>query len=190
MTDYNQMDRELSWDDAIEKEGGDFIVLPAGTYPFRVTKFTRGRFAGSDKMPACPKAELELTIFSQEHGEVTIFESLLLHTKTEWKLSEFFISIGQKRKGEKVQMNWQAVIGSQGVCELEVNKYVNKNGKESENNRVEKYLEPTGPQPQYQAPAAQPAPQTYQAPQPPAQPQYQTPFPTAPNQGGFTPGSF
>ena len=105
MTDYNQMDRELSWDDAIEKEGGDFIVLPAGTYPFRVTKFTRGRFAGSDKMPACPKAELELTIFSQEHGEVTIFESLLLHTKTEWKLSEFFISIGQKRKGEKVQMN-------------------------------------------------------------------------------------
>ena len=194
MTEYNnqQIERELSWDDVIENEGGGFVVLPAGKYPFRVTKFTRGRFNGSEKMPACPKAELELSVYSQEHGEVTIFESLLLHTKTEWKLSEFFLSVGQKRKGEKVTMNWQAVIGAQGMCELEVNKYNDKQGNPRENNRVKEYLEPTAPatpQPNYQAPQAQP----YAAPQntapfptqaPPAQP-----FP-AQGQGGFTPGAF
>lgn len=199
MTEYNQnFERELGWDDEIEKEGGDFITLPAGKYRFRVDKFTRGRFAGSDKMPACPRAELDITIFSPEHGEQTIKESLLLHTKTEWKLSEFFISIGQKRIGEKVKMNWGMVIGSQGTCELEINKYVDKNGNQRENNRVKSFLEPEvqtqqqpqtnyqTPQQQYQQPAAQPA-----------QPQqnYQAPFPTqqAPQQpqaGGFVPGSF
>lgn len=194
MTEYNnqQIERELSWDDVIEKEGGSMIVLPAGKYPFRVSKFTRGRFTGSEKMPACPKAELELTVYSQEHGEVTIFESLLLHTKTEWKLSEFFLAVGQKRKGEKVSMNWQAVIGAQGLCELEINKYTDKQGNPRENNRVKEYIEPEAtpaPQAAYQAPT-----QAYQAP-----PTTQTPFPTAPQQnqsfpapgqGGFTPGAF
>lgn len=195
MTEY--MERELGWDDEIEKEGGDFPLLPAGEYNFRVTGFKRGRFDGSDKMPACPRAEIELTIQSPEHGEVTVFESLLLHQKTEWKLSEFFISIGQKKKGEKVKMNWQAVIGSQGRCELEINKYVSK-GKERENNRVSKFLEPSAQpqQPAYQQPPAQP---NYQPAPAAAQPQQpfptqQAPFPQqpqgAPQQGGFTPGSF
>lgn len=198
MTEYNQnFDRELGWDDEIEKEGGDFIVLPAGNYQFRIDSFTRGRFAGSDKMPACNRAELDITLFSPEHGETTIKESLLLHTKTEWKLSEFFISLGQKRTGEKVRMNWGMVIGATGMAEIEINKYKDKNGNERENNRVKKFLEPTSaphqqqtnyqaPQQQYQQPVAQPT-----------QPQqnYQAPFPTqqAPQQpqaGGFTPGSF
>lgn len=203
MTEYNQnFDRELGWDDEIEKEGGDFIILPAGTYPFKIESFTRGRFAGSEKMPACNRAELEITIYSPEHGEVTIKESLLLHSKTEWKLSEFFISIGQKRTGEKVRMNWGMVIGATGMAEIEVNKYTDKNGNERENNRVKKFLEPENApqqQPSYQAPvnqnyqqkAQQPA---YQPPQQqPSQPNYQQPFPTntPPVQpGGYQPGSF
>lgn len=204
MTEYNQnFERELGWDDEIEKEGGDFIILPAGTYQFRIDSFTRGRFAGSEKMPACPRAELDITIFSPEHGETTIKESLLLHTKTEWKLSEFFIPIGQKRTGEKVKMNWGMVIGAQGTCELEVNKYTDKNGNQRENNRVKAFMEPSTPTPAqtgYQAPPTQPnAYQPPQAPQAPAQGQPQQPFqppfqagaPQPPAQpGGFTPGSF
>lgn len=192
MTEYNQnFERELGWDDEIEKEGGDFIVLPAGKYQFRIDSFTRGRFAGSEKMPACNRAELEITVFSSEHGETTIKESLLLHSKTEWKLSEFFISIGQKRTGEKVRMNWGMVVGATGMAEIEVNKYTDKNGNNRENNRVKSFLEPTvAPQQQatYQAPTVQ-----YQQPAQPQQP-YQAPFPTAapqqPQAGGFTPGSF
>ena len=44
-----QVERELGWDDEIEKDGGSFILLPAGDYNFTVAKFERGRFQGSDK---------------------------------------------------------------------------------------------------------------------------------------------
>lgn len=191
-------ERELSWDDEIEKDGGDFILLPAGDYFFTVTKFERGRFAGSAKMPACNQAKLELTIDHPEHGKVVIFNNLFLHTKTEGLLSNFFAGIGQKKKGEKLRMNWQTVIGSRGKFELNINKFIGNDGEERTNNQVKKFYPyeeafPGGQaQGGYQAPA-----QTYQQPtqqtfQQPAQ-QQQTPFPsnTAPQQppgGGWTPG--
>ena len=112
----NDMEREFGWDDVIEKDGGDFVLLPEGDYNFTVTKFERGRFNGSDKMPACNQAKLELTIHSLEYGDVTVFHTLFLHTKTEGLLSNFFAGIGQKKKGERARMNWNAVVGSRGKC--------------------------------------------------------------------------
>lgn len=184
-------ERELNWDDEIEKDGSDFIILPAGDYNFTVTKFERGRFAGSAKMPPCNQAKLELTIHSPEHGDVVVFHNLFLHTKTEGFLSAFFAGIGQKKKGEKLRMNWNTVIGSKGKLQLEVNKFVGNDGKELTNNQVKKFYpyeeafgqqQPTQ-QTGYQQPNYQQ--QTYQQ-----QPQQQAPFPTGNQQGGFTPGQF
>ena len=168
------------WDDEIEKDGGDFILLPAGDYNFTVTKFERGRFTGSTKMPACNQAKLELTVQSPEHGDVVIFHNLLLHTKTEGLLSAFFAGIGQKKKGERLRMNWNTVIGSKGKLQLEINKFTGKDGTEKTNNQVKKfysYEEVFGQQHQ------QNQQQTYQQ-------QQQTPFPTNNQQGGFVPGKF
>ncbi|MDT2173231.1 hypothetical protein P7H02_20090, partial [Paenibacillus larvae] len=67
------IERELGWDDTIEKDGGEFVLLPEGDYNFTVTKFERGRFAGSAKMPACNQAKLELMVHSSEHGDVVVF---------------------------------------------------------------------------------------------------------------------
>lgn len=176
-------ERELSWDDEIEKDGSDFIVLPEGDYNFTVTKFERGRFAGSAKMPACNQAKLELTVHSPEHGDVVIFHNLFLHTKTEGLLSAFFSGIGQKKKGEKLRMNWNTVIGSKGKLKLEINKFIGNDGQERTNNQVKKFYPyedvfgQQNQQPGYQQ-------QTYQQ-------QQQTPFPTNnQQQGGFTPGKF
>lgn len=192
-------ERELGWDDEIEKEGGNFVLLPQGDYNFTVAKFERGRFQGSDKMPPCNQAKLELTVHSPEHGDVTIFHNLMLHTKTEGFLSNFFTGIGQKKKGEKLRMNWSTVVGSKGRCKVIENKYMSK-GEERVNNQIdtfypyEEYLKYSGGnqqqvqgQPQQQGYQQQ----TYQ--QPPQQPTYQqqqTPFPTNNQQGGFTPGQF
>ncbi|MGG0757906.1 hypothetical protein, partial [Brevibacillus laterosporus] len=134
----SQIDRELSWDDEIQKDGGEFILLPAGDYNFTVTKFERGRFAGSEKMPACNQAKLELKIHSPEHGDVVIFHNLFLHTKTEGLLSNFFAGIGQKKKGEKLRMNWHMVVGSKGRLKLEVRNYTH-NGEERSNNQVKNF---------------------------------------------------
>jgi len=179
-----QQEKELGWDDEIEKDGGDFTLLPEGDYEFTVGKFERARFQGSSKMPACNRAKLELTVHSPEHGDVMVFHNLFLHTKTEGLLSNFFSGIGQKKKGEKLRMNWNAVTGSKGKLKLEINKFTGRDGNERTNNQVKKF---------YSYEEAFPQGQTQQ--QPPQQMQNQTPFPTGQTQppaqqGGFTPGQF
>jgi hypothetical protein len=166
----SNLERELNWDDEIQKDGGEFIVLPAGDYNFTVTKFERGRFAGSDKMPACNQAKLELTVHSPQHGDVVIFHNLFLHTKTEGLLSNFFAGIGQKKKGEPLRMNWQTVIGSKGRLKLEINTFKGRDGEDRTNNQVKTfhpYDEVSGQRQQNQAP-----------------------FPTGTQNTGFTPGQF
>ncbi|EOR24997.1 phage protein [Niallia nealsonii AAU1] len=187
-------ERELSWDDEIEKDGSDFIVLPEGDYDFTVTKFERARFAGSAKMPPCNQAKLELTVHSPEHGDVIIFHNLFLHTKTEGLLSAFFAGIGQKKKGEKLRMNWNTVIGSKGKLKLEINKFIGNDGNEKTNNQVKKfypYEEVFGQQPNQQPNQSAYQQPNYQQPNYQQSQQQQTPFPTNnPQQGGFTPGQF
>ncbi|MHA6258330.1 hypothetical protein ACXYMX_00325 [Sporosarcina sp. CAU 1771] len=188
-------EREYQWDDTIQKDGPVFKLLPAGEYNFTVEKFERRRFAGSTKLPACNEAFLTIHIDGGEHGQTSVLHSLYLHSVTEGFLSAFFSSIGQKKEGEAVRMNWGAVVGARGRCELFQDTY-----KEKTNNKIknflpyEDFLKHNGAQqqpapPQYQAPPVQ----QYQQPVPPVQPQQpatQTPFPTAPQQGGYTPGQF
>lgn len=180
-------ERELGWEDEIEKDGSDFVLLPEGDYNFTVKKFERSRFAGSEKMPACNQAKLDITIHSPEHGDVVIFHTLLLHTKTEGLLSNFFAGIGQKKKGEKLRMNWNTVIGSKGKCKLKIDKYMSK-GEERASNKVQKFYSYEEAFPQgkgYQTPSQGYQQPTYQ------QQQQQTPFPmNNQQQGGFTPGQF
>ena len=57
--------RELGWDDEIEK-GADYVLLPEGEYDFTIESFERGRFEGSDKVPACPRAELKVKVEAPE----------------------------------------------------------------------------------------------------------------------------
>ena len=81
--------RELGWDDEIEK-GADYVLLPEGEYDFTIESFERGRFEGSDKVPACPRAELKVKVEAPE-GMCLMNESLLLYDRMQWKLAEFFL---------------------------------------------------------------------------------------------------
>lgn len=112
-------ERELQWDDVIEKEGGEFLSLPEGDYTFMVESFERGRFTPKEnsKLPACNMAILKLKIDTPE-GTAYINHQLYLHTKMESRLSEFFASIGQKKKGEALKMNWNTVPGSTGRAHI------------------------------------------------------------------------
>ena len=177
MTTQNNIERELGWDDTIQKDGGDFILLPAGDYDFTVTKFERGRFGGSDKMPPCNQAKLEITVHSPEHGDVVVFHNLFLHTKTEGLLSNFFAGIGLKKKGEPLRMQWGSVVGARGRLKLEINKFRGRDGEEKTNNQVKTF---------YSYEELNQQPQQYNQQQ-----QNQAPFPGAQQQGGgFTPGQF
>lgn len=140
MSEYIE-EHELSWDSAIEKDAPEFILLPEGDYDFTVTKFERGRHNGSAKLPPCNKAVIYLSIETPE-GNTVIQHQLFLHTKTEGMLSAFFTAIGQKKKGEKITMNWNAVVGAKGRCKVYIDSWMGNNGEERKSNKIRKFYEP------------------------------------------------
>ena len=57
-------------------------------------------------------------------------------------LSAFFCSIGQKKHGEKLRMNWQAVVGAKGKCKVGVRTWKGDDGKERQSNEIKRFLDP------------------------------------------------
>lgn len=132
-------DREFNWDDIIENDS-TFELLPDGDYEFEVTKFTRGRYEGGAKIGPCPKAILELTL-NTEKGTRAIEHNLLLHSKMEGFLCEFFTAIGQRNKGESLKMNWAIVTGAKGRLKLGTRTWKGNNGEDRKSNEVKKFYE-------------------------------------------------
>jgi hypothetical protein len=127
---------ELDWDAQIENDSPDFVILPEGDYDFEVIDFERGRHAGSDKLPPCNKAIVHIKVQGAE-GISVIRHQLFLHSITEGMLCAFFAAIGQRKKGEKITMNWPKVPGSQGRCRVGIRKYEGK-----DYNEIKKFYEP------------------------------------------------
>lgn len=178
----NNFEREFGWDDTIQKDS-EFILLPDGLYWFTVKEYDRGRHTPNPrnpgKLPACNKATVHLTIVANE-GKTELCHNLFLHSSTEGMLSAFFGAVGQKRKGEPLRMDWDAIIGKVGVCKVGHREY---NGNKYNEVKGMIYAEDVD---YTKVLNAQPALQ-YRQPQQPA-PQYQQP--QQPAQGGFTGGPF
>ena len=138
----DMIERELSWDDEIENDRGDWVLLPEGEYPFTIKTYERKRFAGSAKLPPCNQAELTIEIDGGEAGVTTVRHSLYLHTKTEGLLCAFFTAIGQRKHGEKLRMNWQSVPGSKGRCKVVIEDWTGKDGENHQSNRIKSFIEP------------------------------------------------
>jgi len=126
--------RELGWDDEIEK-GADYVLLPE--YDFTIESFERGRFEGSDKAPACPRAELKVKVETSE-GVCIMNESLLLYDRMQWKLAEFFLSIGAEEVNGKVKMNWNIVPRATGRAIIE--QRADRKDPSKKYNHVKKFL--------------------------------------------------
>lgn len=176
---------ELGWDSEITNEGKDFVIAESGDYEFTVTGFERGRHNGSAKMPACNYAELSIKLRLTE-GECIVKDKLFLHSKMEWKLSEFFLCIGQKKKGQSFVPNWNAIMGATGRCKVTKRSY-DKEGRTYWTNDIAKYYPCEG--------GAAVPPQQTQYQQPPQQQYQQTQFTQPPQQyqqqgGGYVAGKF
>ena len=133
-------ERELGWDDPIEKDSPDFILLPEGDYNFEVAGFERARHPGSEKLPPCNKAIVSVKVTGAE-GSTTIKHNLFLHSKTEGMLCAFFNAIGQRKKGERLQMNWNTVTGSRGRCKLGVRNWTNDKGDPMQSNEIKRFYD-------------------------------------------------
>ena len=134
-----EQNKALNWDDEIVKDSGEFTLLPEGDYTFKVVNFERAWYDGSDKIPPCNKAIITIKIEAPE-GTAELKENLFLTTKTEGLLSAFFASIGQKKKGEPLRMNWNKVIGSTGRVKVGTRSY-----NDNTYNQVKRWLSPEEP---------------------------------------------
>lgn len=141
---YNNFEREFGWDDVIQQDQ-EFVLLPEGLYEFTVTGFERARHtpSGNGKLPACNKAIVSVEVVAPQ-GTVTMKHNLFLHSSTEGMLSAFFGSIGQKKKGEPLKMDWNTIIGTRGVCKLFIDTY-----KGNQLNKIKSMLYPEDVNPEY-----------------------------------------
>jgi hypothetical protein len=127
---------ELSWDSTIENDSPELVILPEGDYDFEVIDFERARHQGSEKLPPCNKAIVHIKIEGKE-GVSIVRHNLFLHSITEGMLCAFFTGIGQRKKGEKLQMNWNKVVGAKGRCKVGIREYEGK-----QYNEIKRFYEP------------------------------------------------
>lgn len=126
--------REFNWDDEILEESREFKLLDEGDYQYTVVKVERARSQGSGKLPPCNMAKVTFKIADNE-----IIENFILHSSLEWKLSQLFLSVGMKKRGEPLRMNWTAIQGKTGKCNVYVDKFPKKDGTEGTTNRIKKF---------------------------------------------------
>jgi hypothetical protein len=134
-------DRALGWDDVIENDSADFVLLPEGEYSFEVKGFERGYFKGSTKIGACNQAVVNLEVFNADiSGEIK--HNLFLNTKTEGMLCEFFRAIGLRKHGDKGVMPWNKIAGCKGRCKVIQKELTSDKGEKFFVNNVKKFLDP------------------------------------------------
>ena len=154
------MGREFNWDDVIQNDGEEFVLLPEGDCDFEVRSFERGRHNGSEKLPPCNKAILKIRVTNEAGQSTTITHNLMLHSKCEGMICAFFTAIGQRKRGEQLRMNWNTVVGSRGRCNVGVRTWTSKTGDVMKSNEIKRFYEPE----EAKAQTAQPDAQTPQAP--------------------------
>lgn len=139
----NNIGHELGWDDEISQESTGYQLIEEGDYRFKVTKITRGRHEGSQKLPPCNKATLTLDILDDKGNLLTTIQhNLFLYSSVEGLLSAFFLAVGLKKHGEPTRMNFSGAVGMFGWCHVTKDKWKKKDGTESTSNNIKYFIDP------------------------------------------------
>lgn len=128
----------FGWNDAIENDGQEqetLIVVPEGDYDFKIVDFQRAKAKSGANM-----AHLTMRVESDK-GASLIHEYIVLTSSQEWKISAFFRAIGQKKRGERVAMDWSKVNGAKGRAHVIVDKFTRNDGSEGESNKISRYID-------------------------------------------------
>lgn len=106
---------EMDWDSGISAEASEssFELPEVGEYGFTVEDFEKTISKSGKKM-----AKINIRLDENAHN-YHIYDYLVLTTSMEWKLSQFFESLGLKKKGEPLtKMPWSEVLGAVGKCKI------------------------------------------------------------------------
>ena len=74
-------------------------------------------------------------------GQASIKYELILYSTLEWKLSEFFRAIGQKKVGHPLRPRWNEGVGARGRARFKTRTYIKTDGAEGKANDVVRFYD-------------------------------------------------
>jgi len=128
----------MDWNAVLEDDSDG--TLEENDYLFRVVGLERGRYGGSAKLPSCWQATVSLELLAGER-KVPYTVAFQLCQQMEWKLSSFFRSIGLKKRGERLVMDWSKVVNARGKCHIRPTSYRDKNGNLRTGTEISQFLD-------------------------------------------------
>lgn len=140
------MAKAFTWDGPISNDSDNgFTLLKEGDYDYTVQEVEKSYSQKSE----APMAVVTLKV-GDDKQSTTVKDYLVLNEKSEWKLSQFFRSIGLKKHGETYYMEWDKVPGASGRCKIKIDEYkktiTKDDGTEEEeirqSNKINRYYDP------------------------------------------------
>lgn len=138
MADY---DEALGWDDEATASETEYTLLDPGEYTYRVDGFERRHHDATEKIGACPEARLKLSCSNAAGQQGTVYTSLYLTKRQQWKLTQFFKSCGlidaSLPDGQAYRMPWDQVLGAIGRAVIGPNEWQGRT-----KNEVKRFIVP------------------------------------------------
>lgn len=128
--------RSFDWTDEISYDGEGFTMIEPGDYDFEITDIEKTKTARGDNM-----AKLTIKVYDGE-SQGSITDNIVLNEKCEWKISQFFRSIGLKKHGQTIHMDWNRVQGAKGRLRVKKDSFTGRDGVERESRAVDRYFDP------------------------------------------------
>ena len=153
-----KLEGAYGWEDQIDTQRtGDRVLLPEGEAMFTVLKLKRLRkeFGSFGTINVAVLTLLCRSGDGDAQTEAQTEVQLGLHHDLDWKITQFFTSIGARKNGDTGTFapNWATVQGAVGRCMLKHRTFARKTDAEGQKtgvaNEVEKFLPP------YESPLAQ-----------------------------------
>lgn len=115
------MTETIQYDGFINEE--DAASVSAGRYIFKVERYEQA----ITKSSGLPMVELHLRLFNSNLDPAgKIYDNLVLTKSAMWKLCAFYRTIGMKKHGQPIQMNWPMTVGKFGFCDVMIEEYEGK----------------------------------------------------------------
>ena len=93
------MGNVLNMDDTIQQES-QFVDVPEGEYDGRIDHVESGVCQWDGQYNGNPTREVYVNLRMPDGSDAQIRDTFVLNSDFEWKLSQLFLSTGQKKKGE------------------------------------------------------------------------------------------
>jgi len=131
----------IDWDGSIDNDGEPLELLPDGD---EVTLVVKEVERGHSKDGTKPQVRIRfLAVSVNGHGQTSVTDYIQMTRKSEWKLSEFFRSLGLRKHGERMRLRWD-LEGMTARATVTVDSFTGRDGDTRMSNKIKKYLDPKG----------------------------------------------